>query len=75
MSHLSSESSSDEFYHVRWIYCIDSGGQAAFQDIAPAFLRCNSLNIMTLRYDVVYCVIFGSLTTKQFVNCALSVLI
>ena len=75
VSHLSSESSSDEFYRVRWIYCIDSGGQAAFQDIAPAFLRCNSLNIMTLRYDVIYCVIFGSLTTQQFVNYALSMLI
>ena len=75
VSHLSSESSSDEFYRVRWIYCIDSGGQAAFQDIAPAFLRCNSLNIMTLRYDIIYCVIVGSLTILQFINCASSILI
>ena len=75
VSHLSSESSSNEFYRVRWIYCIDSGGQAAFQDIAPAFLRCNSLNIMTLRYDVIDYVILGSLTILWFINCASSMLI
>lgn len=31
---------------VHWIYGVDSGGQAAFLDIAPALLRHNSLNIL-----------------------------
>ena len=30
-----------------WIYAIDSGGQAAFLDIAPTLLRYNSVNILT----------------------------
>ena len=30
-----------------WIYAVDSGGQAAFLDIAPALLRYNSVNIFT----------------------------
>ena len=30
-----------------WIYAIDSGGQAAFLDIAPVILRYNSVNILT----------------------------
>ena len=30
-----------------WIYSVDSGGQAAFLDIAPALLRYNSVNILT----------------------------
>ena len=30
-----------------WIYAVDSGGQAAFLDIAPALLRYNSVNILT----------------------------
>ena len=30
-----------------WIYAVDSGGQAAFLDIAPAILRYNSVNILT----------------------------
>ena len=31
---------------VHWIYGVDSGGQAAFLDIAPALLRYNSVNIL-----------------------------
>lgn len=31
---------------VHWIYGVDSGGQAAFLDIAPALLHHNSLNIL-----------------------------
>ena len=34
---------------VHWIYTIDSGGQPAFQDILPAFIRGNSVNIHTLK--------------------------
>ena len=30
-----------------WIYAVDSGGQAAFLDIAPVLLRYNSVNILT----------------------------
>ena len=30
-----------------WIYAVDSGGQAAFLDIAPLLLRYNSVNILT----------------------------
>ncbi|XP_019850155.1 PREDICTED: uncharacterized protein LOC109580957 [Amphimedon queenslandica] len=49
ISQVSTESCSEEDYQVHWTFCIDSGGQAAFQDIAPPFLRLNSLNIITLR--------------------------
>ena len=38
---------SEELYQSHWIYTIDTGGQAAFLDIAPALLRCNSVNIVT----------------------------
>ena len=49
LSLLPTEEPSNKLFDARWIFCIDSGGQAAFQDIAPAFLRCNSINIITLR--------------------------
>ena len=49
ISQVSTESCSEEDYRAHWTYCIDSGGQAAFQDIAPPFLRLNSLSIITLR--------------------------
>jgi hypothetical protein len=44
-----SPGSSDEQHLVHLFYCIDSGGQSAFQDVAPAFLKRNSLNIVTLK--------------------------
>ena len=37
----------DTFPEVHWIYAVDSGGQAAFLDIAPALLRYHSVNILT----------------------------
>uniref|UniRef100_A0A1X7TJ82 Uncharacterized protein n=1 Tax=Amphimedon queenslandica TaxID=400682 RepID=A0A1X7TJ82_AMPQE len=48
ISQISTESCSEEDYRAHWTLCIDSGGQAAYQDIAPPFLRLNSLNIITL---------------------------
>ena len=36
---------------VHWIYCLDSGGQPAFMDIAPAILQYNQVNILTLNLD------------------------
>ena len=36
---------------VHWIYTIDSGGQPAFLDILPAFIRGNSITIHTLKLD------------------------
>ena len=38
---------SSELFQMHWIYATDSGGQAAFLDIAPALLRYNSVNILT----------------------------
>ena len=38
---------SKELYKAHWIYGIDTGGQAAFIDIAPALLQYNSVNIFT----------------------------
>ena len=38
---------SDELYRVHWIYAVDTGGQAAFLDLAPLLLRYNSVNIIT----------------------------
>ena len=34
---------SPELFNSRWIYCVDSGGQAAFLDIALAILRYSHL--------------------------------
>ena len=42
---------SDELYNTHWIYAIDSGGQAAFLDIAPTLLRYNSVNLLTLKLN------------------------
>ena len=42
---------SKELYKVHWIYGIDTGGQAAFIDIAPVLLRYNSVNIFTHKLD------------------------
>ena len=36
-------------HKLRWIYGTDSGGQSAFQDVAPAFLRHCSVVILTLK--------------------------
>ena len=36
---------------VHWINLIDSGGQPAFIDIAPAILQYNQVNILTLNLD------------------------
>ena len=38
---------SEELYRSHWIYGVDTGGQAAFIDIAPALLRYHSVNILT----------------------------
>ena len=40
---------SDVSVRLRWIYGTDSGGQPAFQDIAPAFLRHCSVVLLTLK--------------------------
>ena len=42
---------SKELYKAHWIYGIDTGGQAAFIDIAPVLLRYNSVNIFTHKLD------------------------
>ena len=42
---------SEELYQSHWIYGIDTGGQAAFIDIAPALLRYHSVNILTHKLD------------------------
>ena len=39
----------DKILHL--IYAVDTGGQAAFLDIAPALLRYNSVNIVTHKLD------------------------
>ena len=44
-------SKSDELYNTHWIYVIDSGGHAAFLDIAPALLHYNPINIVTLKLN------------------------
>ena len=38
---------SEELYKAHWIYGVDTGGQAAFLDIAPSLLRYHSVNILT----------------------------
>ena len=38
---------SSKLYDLHWIYAIDTGGQAAFLDIAPALLHGHSVNIFT----------------------------
>ena len=48
---LPTVSKSDELYNTHWIYVIDSGGQAAFLDIAPALLHYNPVNILTLKLN------------------------
>ena len=42
---------SPELFHSHWIYCVDSGGQAAFLDIAPAILRYSPVNILTQKLN------------------------
>ena len=37
--------------NIHFIYAVDTGGQAAFLDIAPALLRYNSVNIVTHKLD------------------------
>lgn len=39
----------DYLYQAHWIHVIDSGGQSAFLDVAPALLRYYSASIITLR--------------------------
>ena len=48
---LSKVEKSDELYNAHMMYGLDSGGQAAFIDIAPALLRYNSLNMIVLKLD------------------------
>ena len=42
---------SPELFNSHWIYCVDSGGQAAFLDIAPAILRYCPVNILTQKLN------------------------
>ena len=42
---------SPELYQSHWVYVVDSGGQAAFLDIAPALLRSNPVSILTLKLN------------------------
>ena len=48
---LSKVEKSDELYNAHMMYGLDSGGQAAFLDIAPALLRYNSLNMIVLKLN------------------------
>ena len=42
---------SPELNNTHWIHCIDSGGQAAFLDVAPSLLRYNPVNILTQKLN------------------------
>ena len=42
---------SPELNNTHWIHCIDSGGQAAFLDIAPSLLRYNPVSILTQKLN------------------------
>ena len=42
---------SPELFNSHWIYCVDSGGQAAFLDIAPAILCYSPVNILTQKLN------------------------
>ena len=44
---LRSVQESPQLFKSHWIYAVDSGGQSAFIDIAPALLRYTSVNILT----------------------------
>ena len=48
---LPSVDESPELNNTHWIHCIDSGGQAAFLDIAPSLLRYNPVNILTQKLN------------------------
>ena len=41
----------EQVYEDHWIHGVDSGGQAAFLDVAPALLRYHSLNLVLIRLD------------------------
>ena len=47
LERLSDEKKSFPLFESHWIYAVDSGGQAAFLDMAPGLLRYNSVNILT----------------------------
>ena len=51
VSLLESAQKSNRLQTVHWVYTIDSGGQAAFQDILPALIRDHSLTIHTLKLN------------------------
>ena len=48
---MSTVKESPELFNSHWIYCVDSGGQAAFLDIAPAILRYSPVNILTQKLN------------------------
>lgn len=52
MLSLLPSTTSTSSYTLRWVYGTDSGGQPAYQDIAPAFLRHCSVVVLTLKYVV-----------------------
>ena len=48
---LPNATGSTQLFSVHWVFTTDSGGQPHFQDVAPLFLRGNSLNIITVKLN------------------------
>ena len=48
---LHSVQESSQLFKSHWIYVVDSGGQSAFIDIAPALLHYTSGNIFTYKLN------------------------
>ena len=42
---------SNRLQNIHWIYTVDSGGQPAFLDVLPAFIRCHSVIIHTVKLN------------------------
>ena len=42
---------SNRLQNIHWIYTVDSGGQPAFLDILPAFIRCHSVTMHTVKLN------------------------
>ena len=42
---------SNRLQNIHWIYTVDSGGQPAFLDVLPAFIRCHSVTIHTVKLN------------------------
>ena len=68
---LASVEESAQLFESQWIYAIDSGGQAAFLDIAPLLLRYTSVNILTHKLNEELngkAMFFYSIDGKKFSN-------